>query len=116
TALLKKALEILEARETVKLDATPAGREVYLKLDFKDEYRLSRMIGTVQPETVSAPGSIPFTTNDMNEVSVFDKRIFGADRRELLEWQLHGAREYAFVERKGNEIVGYCTGRHGYNF
>ena len=116
TALLKKALEILETRRTVKLDATPAGREVYLKLDFKDEYRLSRMIGTVQSETLGTPVSIPFATNDMDEIAAFDRKIFGADRRELLEWQLQGAMEYAFVEKKGDEIVGYCMGRHGYNF
>jgi ribosomal protein S18 acetylase RimI-like enzyme len=43
TQLLREALEILQKEETVKLDATPAGREVYLKLNFADEYPLSRM-------------------------------------------------------------------------
>ena len=116
TALLKKALEILVARETVKLDATPAGREVYLKLGFKDEYRLGRMTGTVQPETLGTFVSTPLATKDMDEIADFDRKIFGADRRKLLEWQLQGAVEYAFVEREENEIVGYCMGRHGYNF
>ncbi|MBK5280119.1 MAG: GNAT family N-acetyltransferase, partial [Bacteroidia bacterium] len=36
--LLKEALRILEHEETVKLDATPEGRTVYLKLNFVDEY------------------------------------------------------------------------------
>jgi len=52
----------------------------------------------------------------MDEIADFDRKIFGADRRKLLEWQLQGAVEYAFVEREENEIVGYCMGRHGYNF
>src|SRR5450631_811196 len=42
--LLKEALLILRNLPTVKLDATPAGREVYLKLNFVEEYRLSRMV------------------------------------------------------------------------
>eukprot|EP01031_Cornospumella_fuschlensis_P051237 gene51237-62648_t len=41
--LLQEALQLLQAEETVKLDATPAGREVYLKLNFVDEYPLTRM-------------------------------------------------------------------------
>src|SRR5882757_6216274 len=41
--LLLEALHILRNEKTVKLDATPAGREVYLKMDFKDEFYLSRM-------------------------------------------------------------------------
>ncbi len=41
--LLKEALQILHNEETIKLDATPAGREVYLKLNFVDEYHLARM-------------------------------------------------------------------------
>src|SRR5215813_8164810 len=41
--LLREALGLLGDRAPVRLDATPAGREVYLKLDFVDEYGLSRM-------------------------------------------------------------------------
>src|SRR6478672_1599886 len=44
THLLREALHVLEHIDTVKLDATPAGREVYLKLGFVDEYMLSRMV------------------------------------------------------------------------
>src|SRR5262245_39293316 len=43
TQLLTTALEILKEEETVKLDATPAGRELYLQLNFVDEYTLMRM-------------------------------------------------------------------------
>src|SRR5690349_4279254 len=44
THLLREALRVLENMDTIKLDATPAGREVYLKLGFVDEYMLSRMV------------------------------------------------------------------------
>src|SRR5688572_9072579 len=43
TQLLNEALQLARVTETVKLDATPAGREVYLKLNFVDEYPISRM-------------------------------------------------------------------------
>ena len=42
--LLKEALHVLHKEQTIKLDATPAGREVYLKSGFIDEYPLSRMV------------------------------------------------------------------------
>ncbi len=41
--LLREALQILSGEETVKLDATPEGRQIYLQLDFVDEYPLTRM-------------------------------------------------------------------------
>src|SRR5690349_11093844 len=44
TQLLLEALRVLVNMDTIKLDATPAGREVYLKLGFVDEYMLSRMV------------------------------------------------------------------------
>jgi ribosomal protein S18 acetylase RimI-like enzyme len=44
TFLLEQALRLLEQEETIKLDATPEGRKVYVKFDFRDEYPLTRMI------------------------------------------------------------------------
>ena len=41
--LLRESLQVLCEDDTVKLDATPAGRHIYLQLDFTDEYFLSRM-------------------------------------------------------------------------
>ena len=113
--LLKEALQILRNEETIKLDATPAGREVYLKLNFVDEYRLRRM------STISAAGRLKSTArslrkNDLSAVVKFDREIFGADRQPLLEWILEGAPQYAFLIEGKNEIQGYCLGRHGHNF
>jgi len=115
TQLLKEALQTLHNQETIKLDATPAGREVYLKLNFVDEYRLSRM------STISAAGRLKSTArslrkNDLPAVVKFDREIFGADRQPLLEWILEGAPQFAFLVEEKNEIQGYCLGRYGYNF
>src|SRR3954467_8790642 len=47
TALLLRAIEFLKSRgvESIKLDATPMGRPVYLPLGFRDEYELARYEG-----------------------------------------------------------------------
>src|SRR3954465_3999251 len=42
--LMQHSIEILQTAgvKSIKLDATPAGREVYLRMGFKDEYTLTR--------------------------------------------------------------------------
>ena len=127
--LLLEALEILSREETIKLDATPAGREVYMKLGFIDEYPLSRMLATapalptpgpIAPATLPAdPGSAlvrPVQHHDLSSIAAFDRRIFGADRRTLLEWMWTGAPESCFLAKEEEEILGYCLGRHGHNY
>lgn len=114
--LLKEAMEILHGIETIKLDATPVGREVYLKLGFKDEYGLSRMIAG---ELVHLPVSDAVAEIDQSEieaVATMDAGVFGANRKELLQWLYNGQPSVAFVVKKHDEIVGYCLGRRGFNF
>lgn len=171
--LLLEALDILKQEETIKLDATPAGREVYIKLGFVDEYPLSRMLATapalptpagpmvpVQPTvpmqpialadptapiqpiapadpiapgqpiapaslpvnpgpTLANPGSAkvrPVQRHDLSSIAAFDRKIFGADRRTLLEWMWTGAPESCFLAEEEEEILGYCLGRYGHNY
>src|SRR4051794_7907903 len=40
--LLQNILEKLKSFRSIKLDATPAGREVYKRFGFKDEYSITR--------------------------------------------------------------------------
>jgi len=114
--LLKEALAILQNEETIKLDATPAGREVYLKLDFVDEYKISRMKTIASADGLVEGIAVAVNENDLNEIAEFDKSVFGADRRFLLEWMWKGAPQYAFVIKDKGEIQGYCMGRTGFNF
>jgi GNAT superfamily N-acetyltransferase len=114
--LLKEALEVLRNEETIKLDATPAGREVYLKLNFVDEYHLTRMNRIVAPEKLKVSKAQPLHKSDLSELIEFDREIFGADRQALLKWMLEGAPQYAFIVKEKKEIQGYCLGRLGYNF
>ncbi len=116
TKLLEEALQILQHEETVKLDATPAGREIYTKLDFIDEYPLSRMIATVKKKKLKPSLAIKITEKELPAVFAFDKDIFGADRGALLRWIWSGAAEYAFIVKENNAILGYCLGRNGHNY
>jgi hypothetical protein len=114
--LLHEALEILHNEETVKLDATSTGREVYLKLNFVDEYKLSRMITIVEVTQLKNPDARPIQKNDFSALNKLDREIFGADRHLFLQWMWKGASQYGFVSEESNKIKGYCLGRHGYNY
>jgi len=113
--LLQEALQILRHVETIKLDATPVGREVYLKLNFVDEYHLTRMVRISSEEKLKVSAARSMSKSELNELREFDHEIFGADRQPLLEWMLEGALQYAFLLEEKNKIQGYCFGRHGYN-
>ena len=116
TALMRQAMEILRDVETVRLDATPAGREVYRKLDFIDEYHLHRLEAVVSGDGLVASTARLLTPADWPAISAMDRRVFGADRRTVLEWLHADAPHYAWVVDGANGLRGYCLGRHGYNF
>jgi GNAT superfamily N-acetyltransferase len=115
--LLEQALEILKDEESVKLDATPAGRQVYVKLGFEDEYRLSRMwTASLNTQHLVTSTATALEDVDLERVALFDKTVFGADRMALLRCMLDGAPELAFKVGMGDELKGYCFGRPGYRF
>lgn len=115
--LLEQALEVLKDEDSVKLDATPAGRQVYTKLGFADEYGLSRMWTAAlnTPYLVSSTAT-PLKYDDLDRVGLFDQRVFGADRMPLLHWMQNGAPDLAFKINNGDQLLGYCFGRPGYRF
>jgi predicted N-acetyltransferase YhbS len=117
TQLLNEALKLVPNNETVKLDATPAGREVYLKLNFVDEYAVSRMhIGSHAVQNLPASLARPIQPSDISGILKLDREVFGADREVVLEWNIRGAPQYAFVIEDQGEIKGFCFGRHGHDF
>ena len=117
TGLLHEALDILKEEETVKLDATPAGREVYLKLNFVDEYQISRM-HAVNISVEALPNTVarPLQLQDFAHIAKLDYKIFGADRNQVLEWNYQGAPHFAFAVAENDVITGFCLGRRGHNF
>jgi GNAT superfamily N-acetyltransferase len=116
TLLLEQALQILQQEETIKLDATPAGREVYLKRGFQDEYPLKRMVNSFVATRPYNSCAKPIQKRDMARIKIFDQNNFGADRGALLDWLYRRMPELGYYVEIGNEIAGYCLGREGHHF
>jgi GNAT superfamily N-acetyltransferase len=115
--LLQESLRILKNEKVVKLDATKAGREVYLKLGFVDEYLLSRMHWSAATTSVLPLSTArPLDQSDLPQLLALDREIFGAARNAVIEWIWEGAPQYAFVVEERNQIRGYCFGRRGHLF
>jgi GNAT superfamily N-acetyltransferase len=107
TRLLEEALHLLHDMPTVRLDATPDGFHVYEPAGFREEYRLQRMeraavLTAVTPSNASVR---LMEATDLDEVFEWDKRVFGADRRALLESFRQQAPTYAQVA-VGRHVVG----------
>lgn len=114
--LMQQAIDLLQSEDTVKLDATPVGRELYLTLDFIDEYRLSRMATTVSGAGLMSSSARLMMADDLPKLRAMDYENFGADRYQLLEWIRSDAPEYAWVVDGADGVRGYCLGRHGHDY
>ncbi|HKY52857.1 MAG TPA: GNAT family N-acetyltransferase, partial [Anaerolineales bacterium] len=115
--LLKESLKIRGSESTVKLDATPAGREVYLKLNFRDEYYLSRMHCPAVAINASKNAHVRrIEKDDLFKIFQVDLKVFGANRGNILVWLWNGANELSFVHENAGKIAGFCFGRYGQNF
>lgn len=115
--LLRESLQILSEEETVKLDATPTGRHIYIQLDFVDEYRLSRMeIAGVSGQYLDGSGARPIKNEDMPRLLEFDRKVFGADRAAVIDSVRTRASQLAFISDDRHGIHGYCFGRYGHSF
>ncbi len=114
--LLGVALEHLAAQRLLPvLDATPAGRPVYLKQGFADAWGFERWRGRVgDPPVAAPPGMRPLREDDWAAVQACDASAFGADRTPLLKslaTRLPGAAWLA--EGAGGRLRGYLLGRDG---
>ena len=117
TELLRKAIKLLEGEQTVKLDATPAGRYVYLKLNFADEYALSRLhMNAVSVDKLPPTTARKAEESDLLSLLSFDRKVFGADRKAILNRIWKSAPELGFLTENNKRITGYCFGRYGYNY
>ena len=97
----------------VGLDATPAGRGIYVQRGFVDGPGLVRMRAETPPVAVRPSGVSDLTPADLGKVLTFDRKVFGADRRAVLDRALAAAPALARVACEGSRVRGYCFGRHG---
>lgn len=98
------------------LDATPAGREVYRQIGFRNHYG----IGRYRAEAVVSRGEIPagvelrpLTAEDADSVASFDRSVFGADRGALLQHLTTRQPARAFAAFRDAKITGYVLARDG---
>ncbi len=95
----------------VGLDATPAGRGIYLQRGFVGGPGLVRM--RAERAAAHAPAGVrPLAAEDLAAVLAFDRSVFGADRGAALRWAFASAPDLAWVGR-GAGTTAYCFGRHG---
>jgi GNAT superfamily N-acetyltransferase len=115
TVLLSEGLAALSDEACVRLDATPAGRELYQQHGFCDEYPISRLTLAAGQDIPSASdGSLSrMSEQDFHDVLTEDRRIFGADREMVLRSLYERSPEYACVVKRPR-IRGYCFGRPGF--
>jgi len=140
TALLKHALDYLEARQvkTVRLDATSTGQPVYGKLGFVPEYELVRFEG-IAPSSITLGGSLkavgfgdgggkaipkrhkasprdcrlglpPFA-----DIIEFDRKITGTNRAKLLGALFAELPRNVRILRHRDIMDGFITMRPGAN-
>ncbi|MEJ2374458.1 MAG: GNAT family N-acetyltransferase [Pseudolabrys sp.] len=118
--LLSRCIEELLGQKLVPLlDATPAGRAVYVGLGFQDCWRMRRLIA----KTVGAPNAPESAAvtiravdkRDWQPIIAFDKAVFGADRSALLQRLARRLPAAALVAEQHGRIVGYLFGRDGRN-
>lgn len=111
--LMRRAVDDLQAAKLLPvLDATPAGRPVYLKMGFQDAWGMRRW-SLPQLQSVAHEGVRPLETTDWPAIEALDRKAFGGDRGVLLRHLSTRLPEAALVREAGGRILGYLLGRDG---
>lgn len=118
TRLLHRAIEHLDCINVpaIKLDATPLGKPIYLKLGFIPEYEIERWILRRPAVARSSELSRSCVLSDemqMPQICELDRELFGADRSSLLRSLHKESPELTSVARKDGVLSGYALGRKG---
>jgi GNAT superfamily N-acetyltransferase len=116
THLMRRCMDALLARGmTPALDATPEGRQVYLRLGFKDVYTLTRFFAE-KPEPTGPARSANIRSmrkDDLADVAAWDRMPFGAGRARLLADLHRRLPTCAFVAESDGRLRGFVVGRDG---
>ncbi|KZD09019.1 GNAT family N-acetyltransferase [Oceanibaculum pacificum] len=111
TRIVEHCAGWLEARGiTPVLDATPAGAAVYRPMGFETIAALTRWHRASGPAG-GAEGVRPARAEDLPYIAMTDARVFGAERRFLLEDLLSRPGAVAMVAREPN--CGFALSRKG---
>lgn len=108
TALMRWAVETLRGTGCAALDATPAGREVYRQLGFRDLWGFARW--SLPAPLPMALGVRPLCEDDWPAVMALDAEAFGAPRPRLLRDFAARLPHAAFIAENGS---GFALARDG---
>lgn len=114
--LLRRALgDLHSARLTPVLDATPAGRAVYLQEGFHDTWGFKRyqLPSPTGQRADRASGIRPLAERDWPRILALDASAFGANRARLLRALAARLPPAALVLEQAGEIRGFLLGRDG---
>ena len=114
TAMLRYGIAHLQASgvDTIKLDATPMGRQVYVPLGFRDEYGLQRREGVGRACGWTSVRAMH--DPDLADVIAFDTPYCGVCREDLLRFLYRDSGGLCGVfPRDGRAIAGYVMVRPG---
>ena len=101
--IVEGVLERVRDVARVGLDATPAGRPVYLRLGFEEAYPLVRMSAPSSAKRRAPGGAEALPAAALDVVLAMDRAVFGADRSAVLRamhtrsggWWVRGAGGFA---------------------
>jgi GNAT superfamily N-acetyltransferase len=111
--LMQHSIEILQSArvKSIKLDATPAGREVYLHMGFKDEYTITRYqndaASTQKVDTIRAA-----TKHDLRRIIELDQAASGVVRENVLTRLFVDCAQTVVCEANG-QVTGFGMLRPG---
>jgi GNAT superfamily N-acetyltransferase len=113
--LMQHSIEILQNAgvKSIKLDATPAGREVYLRIGFKDEYTLTRYQADNRARNTTNSPIRTFKSGDLPKIIELDRAATGVCRESLLTRLISDSLKTLIHETDG-EITGYGVLRPGF--
>lgn len=119
TQLLNRAIGRLKecGVRSIKLDATPMGKKVYVPLGFVDEYELSRY-EAIAPEADAAAMAgdvVPFSKADFQVAIDLDTEAFGAERAAVLRSLADRNPELCFALVEPSGLAGFLIAREGAN-
>lgn len=117
TTLMRRCLDELTAKGlTPVLDATPAGRDVYVGLGFQDSWGYKRLLLADRKVVPSLETNIAveaISDSSWKELCAYDATSFGADRSNVLSRLRGRLPEAEFCIWRGGHIAGFLLGRMG---
>ena len=114
-ALLERCIKHLRGRgvHCIKLDATPAGKQVYDGLGFKEEWTLTRWERATAHRPAAGSSSGIRSRRDIDAVESLDATAFGVSRRVAMEPLMKQSRCALMFEAQPDRVAGYGLLREG---